>query len=76
MLAIRVLHDATEVVPEQQRDQVTAILVSGLVRLIGVGPQSRARPASPASVAGHNLSKSAEIGLELPGDTRLSVPAG
>ena len=51
--------------PQQRRDEIIAILAAGLVRLIREGQ-------SP----GEKTSESAEIGLELPWETRLSVPAG
>jgi hypothetical protein len=65
-------HESSEVALVQVRDQVTAILVCGLVRLVGVGP----RPRAPTSMPAANLSESAESGLELPRETRLRVPAG
>jgi hypothetical protein len=81
-----------EITPEQRHDEIISILAVGLARLVGASPPRvapAAVPASmpanppasmpadtPASMHAENLSESAEIGLELPGETRLSVPAG
>jgi len=56
---------AAEITPADRREQIISILVTGLVRLIRAGPPP-----------GEKLSESGENGLELSGETRLSVVAG
>lgn len=58
-----------DLAPEQRRNEVIAVIAAGLARLVGDGLPPLASPAE-------NLSASAEIRLELSGETRLSVPAG
>ena len=65
MPATRTSSRPAETTPEQCRDEIIAILASGLVRLI-----------RSADTPGEKLSESGETGLELPRETRLSVPAG
>lgn len=85
MPATRRSPDGVEIAPEQRRGEIIAILAAGLVRLIGgggvaVGTSAEAGasiPRSPdASMPVEKLSESGEIGLELSGETRLSVLDG
>ena len=69
MPAIRMSSKPAEITPEQRRDKIIAILAAGLVRLI------RSADTLGESL-GEKLSESSETGLELPGETRLSVVAG
>jgi len=65
MPARRTSSKPAEITPAQRRDEIVAILATGLVRLIRAGQPP-----------GEKLSESAETGLELSAETRLSVPAG
>jgi hypothetical protein len=90
MPATRKSPDTGAIAPEERRDEVIAILAAGLVRLVGASPPPVALAAmvgpptarasmaasTPTSMPAENLSESGEIGLELSGKTRLSVPAG
>jgi len=68
---------ATNVAPTEPRDEIIGIIAAALARLIQTD-RRRAIPCpdTPANIPVINLSESAEIDLELSGDTRLSVPAG
>ena len=57
--------EPSEMTLQQRRDEIMAILVTGLLRL-----------SSTRQPPGEKLSQSAGTGLELPRETRLSVPAG
>ena len=65
MPASRKPSDPAEITPAQRRDEIISIVAVGLVRLIRTGETPREK-----------LSESAETGLELSRETRLSVPAG
>lgn len=65
MRSTRKLSGAAEITPMQRRDEIISILADGLVRLVQADLP-----------AGEKLSKSGENGLELSGETRLSVVAG
>jgi hypothetical protein len=75
--ATRTSSKPAEITPGQRRDEIVAILAAGLVRLIRASEPPPVIPADAlASGPGEKLSESGEIGLELSGETRLSVPAG
>lgn len=66
-----------EITPQQRRDEIIAILAAGLVRLIQASQAPAGTPTDAlASMPGEKLSESAETGLELSRESRLSVPAG
>ena len=65
MRSTRKSSGAAEITPTQRRDEIISILAAGLVRLVQTDLP-----------AGEKLSESGEIGLELSGETRLSVVAG
>ena len=76
---------AAEITPTQCRDEIISILAAGLVRIVrGSEAAPGTSATNPASIPGHawvgmhdeKLSESGEIGLELSGETRLSVVAG
>lgn len=68
---------ARDVASTEPRDEIIGIIAAALARLIQTDrAPAIPRPDTPASIPATNLSESAEIGLELPGETRLSVPAG
>jgi hypothetical protein len=70
-------HEPPHLAPEGRRDEVVAIVAAALARLIQTRGTPVASPfVAPASIPAGNLSESAEPGLELSGETRLSVPAG
>jgi hypothetical protein len=77
MPATRKSPRARDVVPTEPRDEIITIVAAALARLIQADrAPAIPRPDTPASIAAVNLSESAEPGLELSGETRLSVPAG
>ena len=55
----------TDMSSVQRRDEIIAILATGLARLVKTGDDPPQK-----------LSESGEIGLELPREARLSVPRG
>lgn len=65
MAATRTSSKLAEITCEQRRDEIIGVLATGLVWLIQAGQPP-----------GEKLSESSETGLELPRETRLSVPAG
>ncbi len=65
MPATRTSSKPAEITPVQRRDEIIAILATGLARLVKAGEDPP-----------QELSESGRIGLELPRETRLSVPAG
>ncbi|MBP9032485.1 MAG: hypothetical protein KBG29_01240 [Pseudomonadales bacterium] len=74
MPAKRKSHEPTELAPGQCRDEIVAIIAVGLARMIRrdqVGD-----PTSCPAAGREKLSESAKTGLELSGETRLSVSAG
>lgn len=77
MPTTRMSPHATDVARKASRDEIVTIVAAALTRLIQTDrtPAIR-RPDTPTSMTTANLSESAEIGLELSGETRLSVPAG
>ena len=87
MPATRKSSEGTQITPAQRRDEVVAIIAAGLVRLVRLVRRDRPSAAMTAEVspdtrsehvreAGEKLSESAETGLELSRETRLSVPTG
>jgi len=85
MRSTRKSSGAAEITPTQRRDEIISILAAGLVRLVRGGGAAPGTPTgNPASLSGHawasmhdeKLSESGENGLELSGETRLSVVAG
>jgi hypothetical protein len=77
MLATETSPSPAEVAPAQRREELVAILAAGLVRLIRASEAPTGAPADAmASIPAEKLSESGEIGLELSGETRLSVVAG
>lgn len=76
MPATRKLPHPTDVVPERRRGEIIGIIASGLVRLVGAGPSHIVGTAAAANMFDEKPSESAKIGLELSGETRISVPAG
>ncbi len=74
MPATRKSPRATNVAPTEPRDEIITIVAAALARLIQTdAAPAIPRPDTPASVPPANLSESAEIGLELSRETRLSV---
>lgn len=68
---------ASDVAPAETRDEIIRIVAVALTRLIQTDrPPAIPRAETPASIPAANLSESAEPGLELSAETRLSVPAG
>jgi hypothetical protein len=65
MRSTRKSSGAAEITPTQRRDEIISILAAGLVRLVQANLPAREK-----------LSESGENGLELSGETRLSVVAG
>ncbi len=77
MPATRKSSRAADVAPTEPRDEIITIVAAALARLIQTDRMPViSRADTPASIPAANLSESAETGLELSGETRLSVPAG
>ena len=77
MPATRTSSKPAEITPAERRNEIIAILAAGLVRLIQAGQAPASMPTDAlAGTPGEKLSESAEIGLELLRETRLSVTAG
>ncbi len=85
MRSTRKSSGAAETTPAQRRDEIISILAGGLVRLVrGGGAALDNSTGDGPSISGHawasmhdeKLSESGEKGLELSGETRLSVVAG
>lgn len=67
----------SDVTPEERRCEIIAIIAAALARLVQADRKPAIpRPSASTSMPAEKLSESAEIGLELSGETRLSVPAG
>ena len=66
--------EPTGLAPKRCRDEIVAIIAAGLTRMIRGGQP--AKPIEEPVASREKLSESAKIGLELSGETRLSVPAG
>jgi hypothetical protein len=77
MLVTETPPSPAEIAPEHRRDELVAILSAGLVRLIRASEVPTGPPVdAPAALPAEKLSESGENGLELSGETRLSVVAG
>lgn len=68
------LHDdPAAMIPDERRREIAGILAAGFLRL----RNRAALPADPAhSPDAKNLPNSSAAGLEVPSETRLSVPMG
>jgi len=74
MPATRKSPRATNVAPTEPRDEIITIVAAALARLVqAVRALAIRRLDAPANITAVNLSESAETGLELSGETRLSV---
>lgn len=77
MPANRKSPNRVDVAPEQCRVEIVAIIAAGLTRLIQTGRMPAGTPTGPLpTMPPGELSESPAIGLELSGETRLSVSVG
>lgn len=77
MPATRKSPGASDVAPAERRGEIITIVAAALARLIQIDRAPAIPcPDTPANIPAVNLSESAATGLELFGETRLSVPAG
>jgi hypothetical protein len=77
MSATRKSPHASDAAHTEARDEIIGIVAAGLARLIQTDrPPATLRHDTLPNIPAANLSESAEVGLELSGETGLSVPAG